>query len=255
MGLSEENFSVAFTLPRLGDLLLRELERAGSGINLDQCVPSEMSVRDLESFAILVAGSYGGEVNKPADPPKRKRTKARRKRTRARRSRPNPSPAARCFFLAKAVMKACAFERERAANEIADEAAALPTEYNEHHHRRLMRLKELRDKLHDFESTLSPDDKISTQDTGRLKERLDRDIQSSPRPLVVIPADDLKTHEEHFDECRDTIAYLLSETGLRNNVLANVFYADFKSNPKDATHRFSERVLLAREWIGKRNAT
>lgn len=249
---SQENFSVAFTLPRLGDLLLRELERAGSGINLAQCAPSEMSLRDLEMLAILVVGSYGGEVNKPAslappDPPKRKRT-------RARRSRPKPPPAARCFFLAKAVMKACAFEKECAANKLADEAVALLTEHNEHHHRRLMRLEELRARLHAFESALSPDERW-TPVIASLKERLDRGIQSSPRPLEVIPADDLKTHEEPFDECRDTIAYLLGETGLPRKDLAAVFYADFESKPDDATARFNERVYLAREIYGNQNAS
>ena len=109
-----------------------------------------------------------------------------------------------------------------------------------------MRLTALRTKLHALESALSPDERW-TQVIASLKERVDRGIQSSPRPLEVIPADDLKTHEEPFDECRDTIAYLLDETGLPPEVLAKVFYADFESNPKAAKHCFSERVYSARK--------
>jgi hypothetical protein len=151
-------------------------------------------------------------------------------------------------------MKACAYERERSANSLVDEAVALLTDYNEHRGRRLMRLTELRARLHALESAPFSDERW-TQEIASLKERLDTKIQSTPRSLEVIPADDLKPHAELFDDCRDTIAYLLDETGLPPKVLAKVFYADFNSHPKDAMHRFSGRVYLARERYGKKNTT
>jgi hypothetical protein len=54
MSRHDEHFSVAFTLPRLRDLLLRELKGAGIAHGLDICPPSDVSPEAYERLAIEV---------------------------------------------------------------------------------------------------------------------------------------------------------------------------------------------------------
>ena len=123
--------SVSFTVPSLGDLLVRELKLAGLEIDLDDHQSSENSPEYYERLAIRVEERHGADVPGPSSFVLRGQPKRRR-----RRRYSEVPPAVRCVLLARALIKVCALERERALFQGAAEIGPMHSEMNDLYKRR-----------------------------------------------------------------------------------------------------------------------
>jgi hypothetical protein len=236
--------TVAFVVPRLGALLVRELKLAGLATDLDDREPrGTISPEDYERLAVRVDKRYGADV--PAlsslEPPGRPKKKRRRRSPYAK-----GLPTARCVFLARALMEVCAFERERAWCKCVELGVALYIELNESYRRRREHLTAAQAKLDPLGSTPF-DSAEGNEQVADLKAKVAALLQGTPLPDESVVAPPIKTQEEVSMEYWDRVSSLLGETGLLQNDLAPILYGDFDGNPKRVKTRLGQKVFRARK--------
>jgi hypothetical protein len=236
------HLAVAFTVPRLGALLVRELKLAGLATDLDDRESGEeISPEDYERLAVRVEQRYGADV--PAlsslEPPGQQKKKRRSERPYAK-----GLPTARCVFLARALMEVCAFERDRAAYECVEFVVPLRIELNESYRQRREHLTAAQARLDPFGSTPF-DSKEGNEQVASLKATVAALLQVTPLPDESVVAPPIKTQEEVSIEYWDRVVRLLGETGLHRNCLAPVLYIDADDRLPQATNRFGQDLLRA----------
>jgi hypothetical protein len=243
-GRPEEHFSVAFTIPRLGKLLLEHVRLVDIEIDLDDRVPEEIAPRDYERMALQVIEQCGPGVFEPPN----------YERPVPRQGDPDKAPpAVRCFYLAKALFEACSYEREGALYGILVEAAALVKEGDDYGKRFCERLASLKTVLATVVTGPRPNRNLELFVAGL--ERALAGNQSVPESSEAAPwYAVVDSEEEAFADRRDTIARLLAETKINHGVLAEVFYDDFAANPSRVEGRFNRRVLEAWKRVRKEQA-
>ncbi len=235
MPLHDENFSVAFTLPRLRDLFFLELKGAGIASGLDTCPPSDVSPEAYERLATEVEERFRTDVPEPSSPalagPSRKRV--------AR------SPAIRCFFLAKAFLEACEYERHCAFVESFEDLVALQNEGNEVFKRFRLRRERLQSAIQALE--IAPFPRKDWEPIIASWKEFHAALLSFPlppeSPVYIAPM----TREKVFEECRNRVAALLDKTGLPPADIGPVFYGDYDQDPDHAWGRFKHWCCEARK--------
>lgn len=235
--------AVVFTAPRLGALLVRELERAGREVDLDDREPSSISTEDYERLAIRVEERYGADVPDPyrLEPPGQPKTKRRRRR---RRRYVKAPPTARCVFLARALTQVCALERVRAAYQCAEDVMPLYPELHGIYKRRRACLMAALTRLAALGST--PSHSKMVNDLVASKKAFCADLlRATPLPDESVPTLPTETQAVVSKECWDRVARLLAATGLTQEDLAPILYDDFDGNPKRMKNRLGQRVFRA----------
>ena len=239
----EVHFSVAFTIPRLGKLLLEHV-RLGD-IEIDDRVPEDIPPRDYEWMALQVIEQCGPGV---FEPPNYERPVPRQGDSY------KAPPAVRWFYLAKALWEACTYVRESALFRMLVEVAALGREEDDYDKRFRERLAALKMAIDAVVRGPRPNRNLELFVAG-LEKILAMNSQSAPKSSEEIPLHAmLDTEEEVFADRRDTIARLLAETRICRSVLAEVFYDDFAANTSRVENRFNRRVLEAWKRVRKEQA-
>jgi hypothetical protein len=238
------HLAVAFVVPRLGALLVRELRLAGLATDLDDREPrGKISPEDYERLAVRVEQRYGADV--PAlsslEPPGQPKKKKKRRR---RSPYAQGLPTARCVFLARALMEVCAFERDRAAYECVEFVVPLYIELNESYRRRREHLTAAQARLDPLGSTPF-DSKEGNEQVASLKATIAARLQATPLPDESVVAPPIKTQKEVSMEYWDRVSSLLGETGLHQDDLAPILYVDFDSNPSQVKNRLGQKVFRA----------
>ena len=237
------HLAAAFAVPRIGALLVRELELAGLTTDLDDRERiEETSPEGYERLAVRVEKRHGAGV--PAlsslEPPGQPKKKRRRRRPYAK-----GIPTARCVFLARALMEACAIERERAAYECAELVVALLIELNASYRRRRERLTAAQARL-DLLGSTPFDSREGNQQVADLKATVAALLQVTPLPDESVVAPPIKRQAAVRKEYWDRVSSLLGETGLPQDDLAPILYGDFDGNPKRVKNRLGQKVFRAR---------
>jgi hypothetical protein len=235
--------AVAFTVPRLGALLVRELERAGREVDLDDREPSSIPTEDYERLAIRVEERYGADVPDPCrlEPLGQPKTKRRRRRRYVKAPQ-----TARCVFLARALTQVCALERVRAAYQCAEDVMPLYPELHGIYKRRRVCLMAALTRLDALGNT--PSHSKMVNDVVASKKAFCADLlRATPLPDESVPTLPTETQAEVSKECWDRVARLLAETGLTQDDLAPILYGDFDGNPKRVKNRLGQKVFRARK--------
>jgi hypothetical protein len=233
--------SVSFTVPSLGDLLVRELKLAGLEIDLDDHQSSENSPEYYERLAIRVEERHGADVPGPSSFVLRGQPKRRR-----RRRYSEVPPAVRCVLLARALIKVCALERERALFQGAAEIGPMHSEMNDLYKRRREGLTTEINKL-DALGTAPFRDKEWNERLVQLKVRLAANLQSTPLPVESGETLPIKPPAKFSREFWNKIIELLAETGLTQKQLAPVLYDTVGSKPGLVENRLGQKVFRARK--------
>ncbi len=241
----EKHFSMVFTIPKLGRLLLEHVRLGDIEIELDDRVPEDIAPRDYERMALRVIEQCGPDVFEPPydEGPAR------------RQGDPDEAPpAVRCFYLAKALWEACTYVREGALFRMLVEVADLGREDEDYDKRFRECLAALKIAIDAVARGPRPNRNLELF-VADLEKVLAMNSQSAPKFSEEIPLDAvLETEAEVFADRRDTIARLLAETRINRRVLAEVFYDDFAANPLRVEGRFNRRVHEARERMSKEHA-
>ncbi len=235
------HLSVAFTVPRLGKLLLRELRLARHEIDPADQEPREISPESYERLAIREVERYGADVPEPAifvSPGRRKR--------RRRLQRAKVSQTVRCVYLARALKEVCALERVRAACQAAVEVAAVCRDLNDYYKRRRVRLTAGQNRLDALGSTPFRD-KAANQSLVDLKAFFAALLQSAPLPVESVVTLPIKEPAQFSQESWAKISHLLREAGLTQAEAASLLYDDFDSKTKSAKNRFGQKAFRARK--------
>jgi hypothetical protein len=241
MAPPDEHFSVAYTLPRLRDLFLRELRLAGIESGLDDRLPVDVSPEPYERLAVEVRERFRADVREAASP--------------ALADQPEKGPAerpqaARLFYLAKAFLLACAYAKNCAVAESIDDLVHVENEIRESYRRAREYRQKVQAAIHGLETAPFP-----RKDWGPLIAEL-RECAAAfqsvalPPDLAAYPSP--KAQEKIFQLCRDEIARFLGETKLLDKYLAPVYYDDFAKNPDSVCTRFRKRRQEAREQYSSR---
>jgi len=265
----DEHFSVAFTLPRLRDLFLRELKGAGIAHGLDICLPSDASPEAYERLAIEVEKRFR-DVHEPssselaAQPPVESAERssspalaappseesAERSSSPALAAQPpeestERSKAARCFFLAKAFLEACECERYLVVAEIETDLMVYQNEGDEFY--RLVRSgrERLQSAIHALEIAPFPLKDLEPL-IGEMKVQL-AVVQSLPLPPEAPVYTAPLLRQKVFEECRNRIAAFLAKTGLPPEDIGPAFYENYDQDPARAWGRFKRWCCEARK--------
>jgi hypothetical protein len=241
MAPPDEHFSVAYTLPRLRDLFLRELRLAGIESGLDGRLPVDVSPEPYERLAVEVRERFRADVREPAGPGLADQPE---------KSPAEPPQAVRLFHLAKAFLLACAYARNGAVAESIDDLVYVENETRESHRRVRECRRKLQAAIHGFEIAPFPR-KEWEPSIAELRESFAA-LQSFPLPPESAAYPAPKAQEKVFQLCRDEIARFLSETKLPVKDLAPVYYDDFAENPDSVCARFRKRCQEAREQYSSR---
>jgi hypothetical protein len=235
VGPPEEHFSVAYTLPRLRGLFLRELRLAGIESGLHDRLPVDVSPEPYERLAVEVRERFRADVREPSSPALAKPEKGPAERPQA----------VRLFYLAKAFLLACAYAKNCAVAESIDDLVHVENEIRESCRRAREYRQKVQAAIHGLETAPFP-----RKDWGPLIAELREcaaafQLVSLPPDLAAYPTP--KAQEKIFQLCRDGIARFLDETNLPDRDLAPVYYDDFAMNPDSVCVRFRKRRQKARE--------
>ena len=286
MSRHDEHFSVAFTLPRLRDLLLRELKGAGIAHGLDICPPSDVSPEAYERLAIEVEERFR-DVHVPssralaAQPPEES---AERSSSRARAAQPPEESAEGSSSPALAAQPS----EESAEGSSSPALAAQPPEESAERSQAarcfflataFLEACEYEKKCavvgaEEYLVAMRHEDNEVFQRARVCREGLQSAIhalESAPFPrkewepwiallkeylvlfqAIALPPDPHVyaaplTRKKLFEECRDRIAFCLDNTGLPPEDLAPVFYADFEKDRDRLLVLFRGRRYEARK--------
>ncbi len=229
MGHPDEHFSVAYTLPRLRGLFLRELTLAGIEIGLDGRLPGDVSSEACERLAVEVEERCRALADQPQE------------------ARGERSPALRCWFLARAFLVACTYESAWVVAGVEEDLLAMDNDTGEFYWRLRPRQAKLEDAIHALEIDPFLQKVPSWESLFVNLKALLASLQSLPlppgSPRRAVP----RLQDKIFTECRDQIAYLLGKTRLPTKDLAPVFYAGFDKDPDGVSDLFRGRLREARK--------